>query len=184
MYCDPSVLAARPCSLSADALCKALHIRKQTALGLLRSGMLPVSFGRVEKEDLQSFWRRLEERPDLQGRLSKKLRKTSRYQVRLLPPPLPESRLRSYYQSALQSWPEVLDVAAICRVTGYRRTAVRNWLLRGELPCLMREPKYQVPKPWLITYLCSDTYNQKNRKSDAHVRMLWEAYRGGAEAWE
>ena len=123
-------------------------------------------------------------RPDLQGRLSNNLRKTSRYQVRLLPPPLPESRLRSYYQSALQSWPEVLDVAAICRITGYRRTAVRNCLLRGELPCLMREPKYQVPKPWLITYLCSETYNQKNRKSEAHVRMLWDAYRGGAEAWE
>ena len=178
MYCDSSALAALPCSLSADALCRALHIRKQTALGLLRSGLLPASSGRVERDDLQSFWRSLEQRPELQRRITQTLRKTERYKVRFLPPPLPESRLRSYYQNALRSWPEVLDVPAICSITGYHRSAVRNWLLRGELPSLMREPKYQVPKAWLITYLCSETYNRKARKSDTHVRTLWEAYWG------
>ena len=55
-------------------------------------------------------------------------------------------------------------------------------MLRGELPFLTREPRYEVPKPWLIDYLCSEQYSEKNRKSELHVRQLWEAYWGGMAA--
>ena len=107
-----------------------------------------------------------------------------RYQcrVRVLPPELSASAQRRYYEAALSDWPTLLNIHDVCRFTGYRRTAVRNWMLRGELRFLMREPRYQVPKPWLIDYLCSEQYNQKSRKSDAHMRQLWEAYQGGAAA--
>ena len=193
MYCDASLLAALPPHLSAADLCAALHVSKQTAIGLVHSGLLPMMVERrhnccisVSKYDLEVLLRRLERSPELRPTFTETLyRSVSKpYQrrVRLLPPELSPSALHHYYETALADWPTLLNVHDICRFTGYRRTAVRNWMLRGELRFLTREPRYQVPKPWLIDYLCSEQYNEKRRKSDAHVRQLWEAYQGGAAA--
>ena len=35
--------------------------------------------------------------------------------------------------------------------------------------------KYMIPKCYLIDWLCSDDYNNTNRKSRRHIDMLWEA---------
>ena len=43
MYCDTSRLVALPPLLSSAELCAALHISKQTAIGLIRSGLLPIT---------------------------------------------------------------------------------------------------------------------------------------------
>ena len=193
MYCDASLLATLPPRLSSTELCAALHISKQTAIGLIHSGLLPMTVERrhnccfsVSKYDLEALLRRLERCPDLRTTFTETLRRgvSKPYQrrVRLLPPELSSTALRHYYETALADWPMLLNVHDICRFTGYRRTAVRNWMLRRELRYLIREPRYQVPKPWLIDYLCSVQYNEKSRKSDAHVRQLWEAYQGGLAA--
>ena len=193
MYCDSSLLATLPSFLGSTELCAALHISKQTAISLIHSGLLPMTVERrhnccfsVSKYDLEALLRRLERCPGLRSVLSETLcrgvSKPYQRKVRVLPPELSESALRRYYETAMAEWPSVLNVHDVCRFTGYRRSAVRNWMLRGELRYLMREPRYQVPKPWLIDYLCSEQYNRKARKSDAHVRQLWEAYQGGEAA--
>ena len=193
MYCDQTALAALPRLLSAGELCCALHVNKQTALGLIHSGLLPMVVEQrhnccfsVSKYDLEALLRRLERCPELRSILSETLcrgvSKPYQRKVRVLPTELSASALRQYYETALADWPTILNVHEVCRFTGYRRTAVRNWMLRGELRFLAREPRYQVPKPWLIDYLCSQQYNQKSRKSDTHVRQLWEAYQEVATA--
>ena len=40
-------------------------------------------------------------------------------------------------------------------------------------PALLQ--KYMIPKCYLIDWLCSDDYNNTNRKSRRHIDMLWEA---------
>ena len=193
MYCDTSRLAALPPLLSSTELCAVLHISKQTAINLIHSGLLPMTVEQrhncrfsVSKYDLESLLRRLDRYPELRSVLSETLcrgvYKLYQRKVRVLPPELSATALRQYYETALADWPTILNVHDICRFTGYRRTAVRNWMLRGELRYLTREPRYQVPKLWLIDYLCSDQYNRKARKSDTHVQQLWEAYQGGAAA--
>ena len=193
MYCDPAVLAPLPPLISAGELCRALHTNKQTAIGLIRSGLLPVipeqrhncCFS-VSKSDLEALLQRLEHcpenRPVFAETVAAEVPKPYKRRLRVLPPTVPASALRRYYETALTDQPTLLNVHDICRITGYRRTAVRNWMLRGELRFLAKEPRYLVPKPWLIDYLCSDQYNEKGRKSDTHVRQLWEAYQGGAAA--
>lgn len=193
MYCDSSLLATLPPFLGSTELCAALHISKQTAIRLIHSGLLPMTVEQrhnccfsVSKYDLEALLRRLERCPELRFVLSETLcrgvSKPYQRKVRVLPPELSASALRQYYETALADWPTILNVHEVCRFTGYRRSAVRNWMLRGELLFLTREPRYEVPKPWLIDYLCSEQYNAKNRKSELHVRQLWEAYWRGMAA--
>ena len=193
MYCDSSLLATLPPFLGSTELCAALHISKQTAISLIHSGLLPMTVEKrhnccfsVSKYDLEALLRRLELSPELLSDFAETLRRSVsrgyQHRIRVLPPSLSASDLRCYFESALAPWPTILNVHDICRFTGYQRTAVRNWMLRGELPFLTREPRYVVPKPWLIDYLCSEQYNAKNRKSELHVRQLWEAYWRGMAA--
>lgn len=179
--------------MGSTELCAALHISKQTAISLIHSGLLPMTVEQrhncrfsVSKYDLEALLRRLERYPELRSVLSETLcrgvSKPYQRKVRVLPPELSATALRQYYETALADCPTILNVHDVCRFTGYRRTAVRNWMLRGELRYLTREPRYQVPKLWLIDYLCSQQYNQKSRKSDTHVRQLWEAYQEVATA--
>ena len=193
MYCDTTDLALLPTLISAGDLCRALHTNKQTAIAMIRSGLLPVipeqrqncCFS-VSKSDLEALLRRLERCPELRPIFTETVAggvpKPYKRRLRVLPPMVPASVLRRYYETALADQPTLLNVHDICRITGYRRTAVRNWMLRGELRFLAKEPRYLVPKPWLIDYLCSEQYNQKSRKSDTHVCQLWEAYQGVATA--
>lgn len=189
MYCDTALLSTLPPQLTSTELCAALHISKQTAISLIHSGLLPMTVEQrhnccfsVSKYDLEALLRRLERCPELRSILSETLcrgvYKPYQRKVRVLPPTVSESSLRQYYEATLADWPQVLRVPDICRFTGYRRTAVQNWTLLGKLASLTREPRCLVPKPWLIDYLCSQQYNQKSRKSDTHVRQLWEAYQG------
>lgn len=193
MYCDTALLSTLPPQLSSTELCAALHISKQTAISLIHSGLLPMTVEQrhnccysVRKSDLEALLRHLELCPDQRPIFVETLRKSvsRRYQhrIRILPPTVSASNLRRYYETALAAWPAILNVHDICRFTGYKRSAIRNWMLRGELPFLTREPRYEVPKPWLIDYLCSEQYNAKNRKSELHVRQLWEAYWRGMAA--
>ena len=187
MYCDSTALALLPYFLTSEDLCHALHINKQTALGLIHSGLLPMTVEQrhnccfsVRKSDLEALMAHLVLRPDMRPIFAQTVRRSVseayQHQIRVLPPTVSESALRRYYEAALFDWPQVLRVPDICRFTGYRRTAVQNWTLRGELACLTREPRCLVPKPWLIDFLCSDTYNCKKRKTEIHVNCLWKAY--------
>ena len=47
--------------------------------------------------------------------------------------------------------------------------------LSKELPEDTLRQKYMIPKCYLIDRLCSDDYNNTNRKSLWHIDMLWEA---------
>ena len=56
---------------------------------------------------------------------------------------------------------------------GYRirssiATQFRRWATE-------RLKEYMIPKCYLIDWLCSDDYNNTNRKSRRHIDMLWEA---------
>ena len=66
---------------------------------------------------------------------------------------------------------------------------VRPYRIRIHLPCAKDEKKlrryyesklaalpqkYMIPKCYLIDWLCSDDYNNTNRKSRRHIDMLWE----------
>ena len=71
-----------------------------------------------------------------------------------------------------------MDVAAAVDFTGYNRRTVCQWIRVGKLKALALLQKYMIPKCYLIDWLCSDDYNNTNRKSRRHIDMLWEAQTG------
>ena len=97
------------------------------------------------------------------------------YKIRIHPPcAKDEKKLRRYYESKLAALPDVMDVAAV-DFTGYNRRTVCQWIRVGKLKALALLQKYMIPKCYLIDWLCSDDYNNTNRKSRRHIDMLWEA---------
>ena len=98
------------------------------------------------------------------------------YKIRIHPPcAKDEKKLRRYYESKLAALPDVMDVAAAVDFTGYNRRTVCQWIRVGKLKALALLQKYMIPKCYLIDWLCSDDYNNTNRKSRRHIDMLWEA---------
>ena len=98
------------------------------------------------------------------------------YKIRIHPPcAKDEKKLRRYYESKLAALPDVMDVVAVVDFTGYNRRTVCQWIRVGKLKALALLQKYMIPKCYLIDWLCSDDYNNTNRKSRRHIDMLWEA---------
>ena len=85
-----------------------------------------------------------------------------------------KKKCRRFYEGKLSSQPDVIDVGAIVDFTGYNRRTVSQWIRLGKLRALVLPQKYMVPKCYLIDWLCSDEYNNTNRKTREHVDMLWE----------
>lgn len=45
---------------------------------------------------------------------------------------------------------------------------------KARLKSILRQPKYMVPKVWLLEFLVSDDYNNICRKSGRHYAMIRE----------
>ena len=97
------------------------------------------------------------------------------YKIRIQPQlDTDKKKCRRFYESKLSSQPDVVDVADVVRFTGYNRRTVSQWIRLGKLRALVLPQKYMIPKCYLIDWLCSDEYNNTNRKSREHINMLWE----------
>lgn len=82
--------------------------------------------------------------------------------------------IRRYFEEQLAGSPDVLTAAQIARLTGYSAKTVSRWCSAGRLKSILRQPKYMVPKVWLLEFLVSDDYNSICRKSGRHYAMIRE----------
>jgi len=86
--------------------------------------------------------------------------------------------LRCFYQKQLRCYPQMLLVSNIMDFTGYTRTTVNNWILRGKLNALcyknkrIKSPRRGkgtlITKDSFIDYLTSPYYRSIVRKSNVH----------------
>ena len=165
----------------------ACHISKQTALYLLQFNLIPhTCTGKktrcyaIKKSDVIAFMNDREVNPEKYIAPKNWYKYGSEmvrpYKIRIHPPcAKDEKKLRRYYESRLAALPDVMDVAAAVDFTGYNRRTVCQWIRVGKLKALALLQKYMIPKCYLIDWLCSDDYNNTNRKSRRHIDMLWEA---------
>ncbi len=82
--------------------------------------------------------------------------------------------IRRCFEEQLAGSPDVLTAAQIARLTGYSAKTVSRWCSAGRLKSILRQPKYMVPKVWLLEFLASDDYNNICRKSGRHYAMIRE----------
>ena len=80
--------------------------------------------------------------------------------------------IRQYFEEQLSDAPDVLTVAQIAQVTGYSIKAVSRWCSAGRLKSILQQPKFMVPKVWLLEFLISNDYNNICRKSQRHYAMI------------
>lgn len=165
----------------------ACHISKRTALYLLQFNLIPhTCTGKktrcyaIKKSDVIAFMNDREVNPEKYIAPKNWYKYGSEmvrpYKIRIHPPcAKDEKKLRRYYESKLAALPDVMDVAAAVDFTGYNRRTVCQWIRVGKLKALALLQKYMIPKCYLIDWLCSDDYNNTNRKSRRHIDMLWEA---------
>ena len=159
----------------------ACHISKQTALYLLQFNLIPhTCTGKktrcyaIKKSDVIAFMNDREVNPEKYIAPKNWYKYGSEmvrpYKIRIHPPcGKDEKKLRRYYESKLAALPDVMDVAAAVDFTGYNRRTVCQWIRVGKLKALALLQKYMIPKCYLIDWLCSDDYNNTNRKSRRHI---------------
>ncbi len=164
------------------------HISKHTAYYLIHSGILPCEItGKkthkyfIKRSDVLELLKKFDKNPYIvvppKGWYKKAKRPLRIDGVRLYPPRLPTERKRkSYYTNKLKSRKDVLDVPAISQITGYSRQSIEKWLRSGKLKSIMNSPKYYVPKTYLIDFLAGEDYMDIAKKSDTHLKDLWEMY--------
>ena len=190
MKYDAKEFKRYPEIMSKEQMRIACHISKRTALYLLQFNLIPHTFtGKktrcyaIKKSDVIAFMNDREVNPEKYiapknwykygGEIVRP------YKIRIQPPcAKDEKKLRRYYESKLAALPDVMDVAAAVDFTGYNRRTVCQWIRVGKLKALSLLQKYMIPKCYLIDWLCSDDYNNTNRKSRRHIDMLWEAQTG------
>ena len=175
-----------PDILSKEQFRKVCHISKRTALFLLEFDLVPhIDTGKkthsykIRKTDVIAFINDRSKNPDRyiapENWYSTKSSGRKPYKVRLIPSELPSRpKIREYYLKKILVYPEVVTVADVCRITGYGKSAVREWIAKGKLRALTLPGGYMVPKEYLADWLSSADYNRIIRKSRTHVNALWE----------
>lgn len=179
-------LAPYPDPMSRSQFREACRIGTRTSLYLIKSGLVPCQDNgkktrcyKIYKKDVAEYLRRRESDP---MHYTPPSGWYSNHPNRKPPKPALVGRvdldlaarmvMRYHYENELKHYPDVLTVSDISRLTGYSQHTVSRWCTEGRVKTLMRQPKFIVPKVWLLDFLCSDDYNQINRKSKKHRRLL------------
>jgi len=186
MKVDLAALNAFPDIMNKEQMRIACHISKRTALFLLQYNLIPNETSgkktrcyRIKKSDVISFILDREINPEKYiapqdwYRYGNKVVKP--YKIRIVPDvSIDDPRFRAYYEKKLNSLPDVFDVPTAAAFTGYNNRTVHSWIRCNKLKALSVRYKYMIPKSYFLDWVCSEEYNATNRKSKAHINMLWE----------
>lgn len=186
MKYDPREFECYPDIMSKEQMRKACHISKRTALYLLQFNLIPHTCTgkktrcyKVKKSDVIAFMNDREVNPERYiapenwysyGGINSKA-----YKIRIQPK-IPENKdvVRRYYNYKLSTKPDVLTVSEVTEFTGYNYRTIGQWIREGKLRAIALPNKNMIPKVYLIDWLCSEAYNNTNRKSRKHLDTLWE----------
>ena len=180
-------LAPYPAPMSRSQFREACRISTRTSLYLIKSGLVPCQDNgkktrcyKIYKKDVAEYLRRRESDP---MHYTPPSGWYSNHPNRKPPKPALVGRvdldlaarmvMRYHYENELKHYPDVLTVSDISRLTGYSQHTVSRWCTEGRVKTLMRQPKFIVPKVWLLEFLHSDAYHEIVRKSGKHRKAVW-----------
>ena len=184
MQYDPKELKKYPEIMNKEQLYKLCHISKSTAQYLLLSGLIPNKYTgkktrcyKIKKSDVIAFLEDREVNPNKYIPVeswSKYGRLPGVYDIRILPGEnFSSRRIRAFYENELSKEKDVLSVADVVRITGYRRTSVSGWVSKDKLNGFLVGNAFRIPKTYLLDFLSDGWYNSLSRKTKKHVTALW-----------
>lgn len=155
------------------------HMSKATTLYLLQSGKLPCIYSgkktrcyRIKKSDFIAFLEEREKFPELymapEGWYSGRSRPIKHV-------PFVDNikdDLHDYYAFLLKQYPDVMTIKEVCSIIGYGDHAVVKWCSKGLIKSFILYGKRQIPKVYLIDFLCSKTFRTITKKSNWHKHIL------------
>lgn len=182
------LLTGYPDPMSRTDFRTACRIGTRTSLYLLQSGLVPCTHTgkktrcyKIAKADVAEYLRRREQEPEYYAAPSgwyknypdhrppaRSFVQSINYEIvsRLL--------IRRYFEEQLERYPDVLSVAQISQAIGYSAKTISRWCSAGRLKSIIQQPKFMVPKVWLLDFLASDDYNRICRKCGKHYAMIRE----------
>ena len=179
---DKQELAKLPATINKEQLRIVGHMSKRTAAYLLENNIIPsVHSGKktrcysIKKTDVIKFFKDLDLHPEKYVELGRTTTDRKLLGTSALPTcKYNKRKLRAYYKTLFEEYEdEVLTVAQVSEITGYRNTSITSWIRDEKLEAFDMPTMYMIPKVFLLKWLLSDQYNSIERKSKKHVKALW-----------
>lgn len=170
-----------PEHINKDQLYRICHISKSTALFLLKSGKIPCEDSgkktrryRIKKEDVITYLKERKVFPECYSAPTGWYK--GNYEIRMQEemPPIVLEDMRSFFAKYLAVYPDVLTVADVVELIGYRKSTINNWCMKEHLKSFKKSSIYYIPKLYLIEFMCSVSFRTITRKSDCHIYLLGE----------
>ena len=167
--------------LSAEQICKILHISKRKCAWMLQNGMIPCKDSgkktrryTVLRKDLDAYIKDSTEHPEkyfipvtfTSNNPSK--REPDKYY--LYPHQVPED-FRPWLDDQWYDLPDVITPKDVETVLGYEHESVRRWINRGWLRITKAHNAEIVPREWLIDFTCDYAFRIA-KKSEKHRKLL------------
>lgn len=155
---------------------------KRTASYLLDSKLVPAVYNGkkskcyfIKKTDVIKFFKDLDLHPEKYVELGQTTTDRKLLGTSALPTcKYNKRKLRAYYKTLFEEYEdEVLTVAQVSEITGYRNTSITSWIREEKLEAFDMPTMYMIPKVFLLKWLLSNQYNSIERKSKKHVKALW-----------
>ena len=91
--------------------------------------------------------------------------------------------MRKFYTDRFENYPDVLTVKHIEEMTGFRSSAITNWINRHDLLAFKRGKMFLIPKASFIEFVTSPYYRRIKNKTQLQKKAMQEyekAFNGGA----
>lgn len=163
--------------LSKEQFYKIAHIKKDTALWLLESGLVE-----SEKPERKGFGYKIPKEAVAHYLIDRtinpaKYSKTNRCNRYPHGPEIPYSaelsaKIRTIVAQEIADLPDVLAAKEISVILGYRLKHIYEWHHSCGLKCLIISKKLFVPKTFLLDFVASREYHNIREKSKEHIELL------------
>ena len=167
--------------LSAEQICKILHISKRKCAWMLQNGMIPCKDSgkktrryTVLRKDLDAYIKDSTEHPEKYfipvTFTSNNPGKREHDKYYLYPHQVPED-FRPWLDDQWDDLPDAITPKDVESILGYEHESVRRWINRGWLRITKAHNFEIVPRQWLIDFTCDYAFRIA-RKSKTHRKLL------------
>lgn len=175
-----------PKIITKDQLYRICHISKKTAYYLLASGLIPnentgkkTRKYRIRLDDVIQYLQDREinsvaYKPPENYYKEKAYPKSTKRRIRIVIPPEKEVEVRTYYESKLCSYKDVMTTNDVSDILGYSKETIINWYRKKEIKCFLIHKKLRFSKEYLIDFMLSKRFNEIVNKSKKHIELLEE----------
>lgn len=178
------LLAEYPEKICHDQFYRICRISKRKATWLLENGYIPCEDTgkktrrfKIQITDVIEYLTRLEDSPETlltpPGIFSSGIKYTPKHRAEVQ---IDSDKFMEMLKKKWSSFPDVLNVGDVMKLTGYCKTTISEWISKEKLFGVWYRNKYLIPKDCLIEYMATKAHcvHQKSKKHMSLIRKYQE----------